>query len=94
MKAFDFDRHLIGNYAHFSRSFSTIRAADLRDALNNQLTGRTVTWTSSDPAVFALAATTGDSVTGTVAAGATTGQTATITATSEGVTAQVTVTVQ
>ncbi|MFU0505623.1 DEAD/DEAH box helicase [Pseudaminobacter sp. NGMCC 1.201702] len=36
MKAFDFDHYLIENYAHFSRSFSTIRAADLRDAISRE----------------------------------------------------------
>ncbi|RWE12784.1 MAG: DEAD/DEAH box helicase [Mesorhizobium sp.] len=39
MKAFDFDHHLIENYAHFSRSFSTIRAADLRDAISREYEG-------------------------------------------------------
>lgn len=36
MKAFDFDHHLIENYAHFSRSFSTFRASDLRDAISRE----------------------------------------------------------
>ncbi|MCY4320437.1 MAG: DEAD/DEAH box helicase [Alphaproteobacteria bacterium] len=36
MKAFDFDRQIVGNYAEFSRSFSTIRAADLRDEIDRQ----------------------------------------------------------
>lgn len=36
MRAFDFDHHLIENYAHFSRSFSTIRAQDLRDAISRE----------------------------------------------------------
>jgi hypothetical protein len=36
MKAFDFDHHLIENYAHFSRSFSIIRAKDLRDAISRE----------------------------------------------------------
>lgn len=36
MKAFDFDHHLIENYAHFSRSFSAIRAPDLRDAISRE----------------------------------------------------------
>lgn len=30
MKAFEFDRHLISSYGEFSRSFSTVRADDLR----------------------------------------------------------------
>ncbi len=30
MKAFDFDHHLIESYERFSRSFSAIRAEDLR----------------------------------------------------------------
>ncbi len=30
MKAFEFDGSLIANYAHFSQSFSTLRATDLK----------------------------------------------------------------
>ncbi len=33
MKAFEFDHHIVNSYASFSRSFSTIRAADLREAI-------------------------------------------------------------
>ena len=33
MKAFQFDQHIVESYARFSRSFSTIRAPDLRDAI-------------------------------------------------------------
>ncbi len=36
MKAFEFDHHLIGSYERFSRSFSTIRSVDLRDAIDEQ----------------------------------------------------------
>lgn len=36
MKAFAFDRQLIEVYSRFSRSFSTIRAEDLRDAIEGQ----------------------------------------------------------
>ncbi len=36
MKAFSFDHHLIKNYERFSRSFSTIRADDLRDAVSRE----------------------------------------------------------
>ena len=36
MKAFDFDDHIVQRYARFSRSFSTIRADDLRDAIEQQ----------------------------------------------------------
>ncbi len=36
MKAFEFDHHLIGAYERFSRSFTTIRAADLEDEINSQ----------------------------------------------------------
>lgn len=36
MRAFDFDHHLIENYAHFSRSFSAIKAADIRDAISRE----------------------------------------------------------
>jgi len=39
MKAFDFDHHLIENYARFSRSFSTIRAADLQEAISREYDG-------------------------------------------------------
>lgn len=36
MKAFDFDHHLIDSYARFSRSFTTIRADDLRLEVDRQ----------------------------------------------------------
>ena len=36
MKAFDFDDHIVRRYARFSRSFSTIRADDLRNAIERQ----------------------------------------------------------
>lgn len=36
MKAFEFDHHLIDSYARFSRSFSTIRAEDLRQEIEHQ----------------------------------------------------------
>ena len=36
MKAFEFDHHLIDSYARFSRSFSTIRAKDLRREIEYQ----------------------------------------------------------
>ena len=36
MKAFQFDRHIIESYEDFSRSFSTIRASDLREAIANK----------------------------------------------------------
>jgi Lhr-like helicase len=36
MKAFEFDHHLIDTYARFSRSFSTIRSADLNSEINRQ----------------------------------------------------------
>jgi Lhr-like helicase len=36
MKAFEFDHHLIDSYARFSRSFSTIRAEDLRGEIERQ----------------------------------------------------------
>ena len=36
MKAFDFDSHLIDSYARFSRSFTTIRAADLKGEIDKQ----------------------------------------------------------
>ena len=36
MKAFEFDHHLIDSYARFSRSFSTIRAEDLRHGIERQ----------------------------------------------------------
>ena len=34
MRAFDLDRSLIDSYESFSRSFTTIRATDLSEALN------------------------------------------------------------
>lgn len=36
MKAFDFEHHLIDSYARFSRSFTTIRANDLRQEVESQ----------------------------------------------------------
>ncbi len=36
MKAFDFDHRLVESYARFSRSFSTIRADDLRSEIDRQ----------------------------------------------------------
>ena len=36
MKAFDLDRHIIAQYEQFSRSFSKIRADDLRDEISHQ----------------------------------------------------------
>ena len=36
MKAFEFDHHVIDSYARFSRSFSTIRAEDLRSEIEHQ----------------------------------------------------------
>lgn len=36
MRAFAFDRHIIKSYEQFSRSFSTIRAEDLRDEIDRQ----------------------------------------------------------
>lgn len=36
MKAFDFDHHLINSYERFSRSFSAIRAQDLRAEIDTQ----------------------------------------------------------
>lgn len=36
MRAFEFDRHLISSYERFSRSFSTIRSPDLRNAIDAQ----------------------------------------------------------
>ncbi|EWY37264.1 ATP-dependent helicase [Skermanella stibiiresistens SB22] len=39
MRAFDFDRKIIESYAHFSRSFSTIRSQDLRDSVDDQYAG-------------------------------------------------------
>ena len=36
MRAFAFDRHIIKSYEQFSRSFSTIRADDLREEINRQ----------------------------------------------------------
>ena len=36
MKAFEFDHNLIGSYENFSRSFSTIRADDIRSAIDQQ----------------------------------------------------------
>ncbi len=65
---------------------TTTASAVLRDANNNVLTGRTVTWNSSNTAVATVNASTG-AVTG-VAPG-----TANIRATSEGVTGQATITV-
>jgi uncharacterized protein YjdB len=55
--------------------------AELRSASGAVITGRTIAWTSSDPNVFALAATSGASVSGTAG----TSGSATVTATSEGV---------
>src|SRR5690606_22078121 len=64
--------------------------AELRAANGTLLTGRTVTWMSSDPSVFALNATTGASVSGmAVADGA-----STITATAEGVSGSAMLTVR
>ena len=34
MKAFEFDRHLVGSYERFSRSFSAIRAQDLKSQID------------------------------------------------------------
>jgi uncharacterized protein YjdB len=67
---------------------STQLSATLRDAANNILTGRTVTWSSSNSAVASVGTSTG------LVSGAAAGGPVTITATSEGVsgTAQVTVT--
>ena len=36
MKAFAFDRHVIASYERFSRSFSTVRAEDLRSEIDRQ----------------------------------------------------------
>ena len=36
MKAFEFDHNLIDSYARFSRSFSTIRAADIATEVERQ----------------------------------------------------------
>ena len=36
MKVFDLDRQVVENYSNFSRSFSTIRATDLRDEIKHQ----------------------------------------------------------
>ena len=36
MKAFEFDHRLINSYARFSRSFSTIRSADLKSEIDRQ----------------------------------------------------------
>ncbi|GBQ63554.1 ATP-dependent helicase Lhr [Komagataeibacter swingsii DSM 16373] len=36
MKAFEFDHYIIDSYARFSRSFSSIRAEDLRSAIDSQ----------------------------------------------------------
>ena len=36
MKAFEFDLNLIDSYARFSRSFSTIRARDIRTEIERQ----------------------------------------------------------
>src|SRR5258708_8347026 len=36
MKAFEFDHHLVNSYARFSRSFSTIRAEDLKFEIDHQ----------------------------------------------------------
>ena len=36
MKAFEFDHNLIDSYARFSRSFSTIRAVDIRTEIERQ----------------------------------------------------------
>lgn len=40
MRAFEFDNHLIDSYARFSRSFSEIRAEDLRAELDRQYEAR------------------------------------------------------
>jgi uncharacterized protein YjdB len=68
---------------------ATKLTAATRDAGGGSLTGRTVTWQTSDPAIASLSATSGASVDVT---GGVTG-TATITATSEGKTGTATVTV-
>jgi hypothetical protein len=68
---------------------TTTSAATTRDAAGNTLTGRTVTWTTSDATIASLSATSGQSVTVTGGvAGA-----ATITATSEGKSVASTITV-
>lgn len=36
MRAFDLDRSLIGNYEAFSRSFTRIRASDLKQAIDQR----------------------------------------------------------
>ena len=36
MKAFLFDRHIVESYARFSQSFSTIKAPDLREAIERE----------------------------------------------------------
>ena len=36
MKAFPFDRHIVESYARFSKSFSKIKAADLREAIEQE----------------------------------------------------------
>jgi hypothetical protein len=36
MKAFEFDHNLINSYARFSRSFSTIRADDIKQEIERQ----------------------------------------------------------
>ena len=36
MKAFEFDQHIVESYARFSRSFSTIRALDLHEAIEGK----------------------------------------------------------
>ena len=69
---------LIGQQARFS--------AEPRDAQNNPLTGRTITWTSSDPLIASIAT---DGTLNGLAVGI-----ATITATSEGVSATATVRVE
>ena len=63
--------------------------AELRDANGGLLTGRPVSWVSSDPAVFNLSSSAGASVSGTAGGDGT----ATVTATAEGVQGTATVTV-
>ena len=36
MKTFPFDRHIVESYARFSKSFSKIKAADLREAIEQE----------------------------------------------------------
>src|SRR5690606_34980146 len=81
---------LVPNTATLTPGGTQSFTAELRDANGAIITGRPITWKTSDANVFSLASTSGPNVSGTAVADGT----ATITATAEGVDGTATVTVR